>query len=480
MTSPSPTRRWVVLALLASASFMTILDSTIVITALPSIGSELGLSDTALSWVATGYVVAYGGLLLFSGRLADLLGRRRMFVIGNVLWILASLTCGLASSGEILIAGRVAQGVAAAVIGPAALSLVMITFPDGPDRNKALGILGGLGGIGATAGLLLGGVITNAVGWPGIFLVNLPVGVAVLVLTPMLLPRGRVGVRTGRFDVLGAITVTAAAALLVFAITAVPEYGFADGRTIAFFVAAVIAAGLFVLVEGRVADPLVPFRVLRSRKLVGGNLVIFAAGMSVDGILITLTSLVQGVLGWSALQFGLLAAGMTVMSVVGVMIGQRAVSAAGLRPVAVAGGSLLGLGCLLLAFAPAVDPLLGLLIPGLFVFGAGMGAAFVAGQVAALTGAAEADSGLAAGLADTSFSLGSGVGVAITVSVLAARVGPAGSPSVAVLTEAHRLGFGVAAIFAAVGVVAALILLRRSGDESGEVVPDDRVAAATE
>lgn len=476
MTTTSTTRRWQVLTLVASAFFMTILDSTIVITALPSIGADLGLHDTGLQWVVTGYVVAYGGLLLFSGRLADLLGRRQLFVIGNLLWILASATCGLASTGEILIAGRVAQGVAAAIIAPAALSLLMITFPDGPERNKALGIWGGLGGIGATAGLLLGGVITNAAGWPWIFFVNIPVGLAVLIFTPKLLPPSQARIQSGRFDVLGAITVTSAAAMLVFAITAVPEYGFADGRTIGFFLAAVVATVLFVVVEQRVAEPLVPFRVLRSRVLVGGNLVIFAAGMAVDGMLITLTSFVQGVLGWSAMQFGLLAAAMTVMSVIGVMIGQRAVSARGLRTVALAGGVLLGAGCLLLAFAPTVDQLLGLLVAGMLIFGAGMGGAFVAGQVAALSGAAEADSGLAAGLADTSFSLGSGVGVAITVSVLAGYLGTATTPSVAELTMAHRLGFAVAAVFACAGVVAALTLLGRSR-KAGPVVPIEQVPA---
>lgn len=470
MTTTSTTRRWQVLTLLASAFFMTVLDSTIVVTALPSIGADLGLPSTELQWVVTGYVVAFGGLLLFSGRLADLLGRRLMFVIGNVLWILSSATCGLAGTGEILIAGRVMQGVAAAVIAPAALSLLMVTFPDGPERNKALGIWGGLGGVGATAGLLLGGVITNAAGWPWIFFVNIPVGLVVLALSPRLLQPSKANVQSGRFDVLGAITVTAAAALLVFAITTIPEHGF-GGRTIAFFVAAVVAAGLFVVVERRVAAPLVPFRVLRSRVLVGGNLVIFAAGMAVDGMLITLTSFVQGVLGWSSLQFGLLAAAMTVMSVVGVMVGQRAVSTRGLRPVAVIGGAMLGIGCLLLAFAPTVDVMLSLLVAGMLVFGAGMGAAFVAGQVAALTGAPESDSGLAAGLADTSFSLGSGVGVAIAVSVLAGYAGTVATPSLAALTMAHRLGFGVAAIFAVAGVVAALVLLRRPRTDVDAAAP---------
>jgi MFS family permease len=359
-TAPDP-RRWRILTLLAAASFMTILDSTIVVTALPSIGPDLGLTNSGLRWIVIGYVLAYGGLLLFLGRSADLLGRKRMFVAGNALWALSSLMCGVAGAGEILIAGRIVQGVAAAIIAPAALSIVMITFPDGPERNKAFGIWGGLGGVGATAGLLLGGVITDGIGWPWIFFINIPVGLAVLAIAPLMLKESRVADHAQKFDVAGAITVTAALGLLVYVITSIPAYGM-TARTLGLLLAAAALSGLFVVIENRSATPLVPFQALRSRLLIGGNLLILTAGMTVDGMLITLTSYVQQVLGWSAMQFGLLAAIMTVTSVAGVMYGQHAVTRHGIRPVAVTGAALLTGGCLLLtmvqagAFSPGAWP----------------------------------------------------------------------------------------------------------------------------
>jgi EmrB/QacA subfamily drug resistance transporter len=438
---------------------MTILDSTIVVTALPSIGPDLGLTNSGLRWIVIGYVLAYGGLLLFLGRSADLLGRKRMFVAGNALWALSSLMCGVAGAGEILIAGRIVQGVAAAIIAPAALSIVMITFPDGPERNKAFGIWGGLGGVGATAGLLLGGVITDGIGWPWIFFINIPVGLAVLAIAPLMLKESRVADHAQKFDVAGAITVTAALGLLVYVITSIPAYGM-TARTLGLLLAAAALSGLFVVIENRSATPLVPFQALRSRLLIGGNLLILTAGMTVDGMLITLTSYVQQVLGWSAMQFGLLAAIMTVTSVAGVMYGQHAVTRHGIRPVAVTGAALLTGGCLLLTMVQAGGTQIGLMVAGLLVFGAGMGAAFVGAQIAALTDVAGDNSGLAAALTDTSFNIGTGLGVAIATSVALAHTGTGGAVSLDRLTEGYRMGFGAAVAFAAVGVIAALVILR--------------------
>ncbi|WP_129667740.1 MFS transporter [Phytoactinopolyspora endophytica] len=474
MTINPASHRWRVLTLLAAAYFMTILDSTIVVTALPSIGSDLGLEGTGLQWIVTGYVLAYGGLLLFWGRTADLLGRKRLFMAGNGLWVLSSLLCGIAQAGEILIAGRVLQGVAAAIIAPAALSIVMTTFPEGAARNKALGIWGGLGGLGATAGLLLGGVITDGIGWPWVFFVNIPIGMVVLALSPAMLPESRRPGRERNFDAAGAVTVTAALGLLVYAITAIPEAGMTSGRTLGLLTGVVALAGLFVIIETRSAAPLVPFRALRSRVLIGGNVLIFTAGMAVDGLLVTLTSYVQRVLGWSAMQFGLLAAVMTVTSIVGVMYGQHAVSKRGVRPVAAAGAALLGLSGLMLTFVRA-DGSVSLMIAALLIFGAGLGAAFVSSQIAALTGVAEANSGLAAGLADTSFNIGSGLGVAITTSVAFAYTEAAGGPTPDGLTEGYQMAFGVTVVIAALGVIATLALLRRSAKpvSGGDDVGDD-------
>lgn len=460
-TTRSLRRPWLALALLATAFFMTILQSTIVITALPNIGRDLGLDGAGLTWVVTAYVLVGSGLLLFCGRAADLLGRRRVFLAGNALWVVSSLACGLAWSAEVLIAARAVQGLAAAVVAPSALSILMVTFPEGRERNKALGIWGGLGGVGATAGLLFGGVITEGLGWPWIFFVNIPVGAAVLAIAPALLGESRVVERPRSFDAAGAVTVTAALTVLVFAIVTVAEVGWVSWRTLGLFGAVIALATLFVGVENRSVAPLVPFRALRSRVLVGGNLLILAAGMSVDGMLITLTSYVQRVLGWSALEFGGAAAVMTVTSVGCVAVGQHAVSVFGPRPVAIAGTVVLGAACLLLTLTTTVGGSPAAMFAALVIFGVGLGGAFVSAQIAALTGVAEENSGLAAGLVNTSFDFGAALGVAICSSVALARTAAVGGPELLALTDGYRAGFGAAGVFAVLGLVAALALFSR-------------------
>ena len=430
-------RRWYVLALLGLAFLMTTLDSTILIAALPSITSGLGLRPATAQWVLIAYAIPFSGLLLLCGRAADLFGRRRMFLTGVALRISAAVLCGLAGSGGALIAGRLLQGLSAGIIAPAALSMVTTAFPEGPERNKALGIWGGLGGVGATAGLLLGGFITDAYGWQMVFFLNVPVCVLVLAVAPALLTESR-GAPVRSFDLAGAAAITAALALLILAVVSVPMAGWLSVRTLGGLAGAAVLAGVFVLVEARSAAPLVPPRIRRSRSLVGGNLLIVTAGMCVDGMLVTLTSYVQRVLGWSAGQFGLLAAVMTVTSVAGLMIAQRLITRLGVRPVAIAGGLCLAVAALLLS--PGSP---GLLAAGLVVFGAGMGGAFVAAQIAAFTGVAEEDSGLAAGLVDTSFSMGCALGVAICTSV--ALAGDAAG---------YRAAFAVVALFALAGLPA--------------------------
>ena len=454
--------RWHVLALLGTAFFMTILDGTSLLSALPSIERDLGLHGPAIQWTVTVYALAFSGLLLLFGRAADLLGRRKVFLAGMVLRVLSSLLCGLAPSLEILVAARALQGISAAIIAPAALSMVMNAFAEGPERNKALGIWGGLGGFGATAGLLLGGLITDTLGWQWVFWVNIPVGVTILLLAPVLLRERRTHIRG--FDLAGALTITPALVLLVYVISRVPSEGW-DGSLLA---AAAVLVALFVVIERRSAAPLLPFRLLRSRVLVGGNLLLLIAGLVVDGMLITLTSHVQQVLGWSAVQFGLAAAVMTVTSVVGALFSQRVVTRLGIRQVAASGTVLLGVACLLLTRISA-DGSLGLLLLALLVFGAGMGTAAVCSQIAALTSVVERDSGLAAGLADTSFAIGTALGVAICSSVATASASTIGGPVTFALTSGHRTAFATAAIFAAIGLFVALTLLgkRPSHSEAG-------------
>jgi MFS family permease len=431
-----------VLALLGAAFFMTILDGTSLLTALPSIENDLHLGGPAIQWTVTAYALAFSGPLLLFGRAADLLGRRRMFLTGMALRVLASLLCGLAPSAGILVAGRALQGVSAAIIAPAALSMVMNTFAEGAERNRALAIWGGLGGIGATAGLLLGGIITETLGWPWVFWINLPVGLTVLCVAPAVLRESRAPIRGRPFDVAGAVTVTLAMALLVYAITEPPS----PIRTTVPLVAGLAMAALFVLVEKRSAAPLVPLRALRSRVLIGGNLVVLSAGMTVDGMLVTLTAYAQQVLGWSAMRFGLVAAAMTVSAVAGGLASQRPATRLGVRRVAAVGTVLLAVACALLTRVSPGGSVV-LVLTALPVFGAGMGAAAVCGQIAALTGVAERDSGLAAGLADTSFAVGTALGVAVCGSVA--------------ITAGAGTAFAAAGLFACLGLAATLTLLTR-------------------
>jgi EmrB/QacA subfamily drug resistance transporter len=465
VTQPDP-RRWKALALLGTAFFMVILDSTIVYVALPKIQQDLGLAASGVQWVVSAYLLSFGGFLLLGGRLADLLGRRRMFMIGAGLFAASSLTCGLAWSGPVLIGSRVVQGISAAIMAPTALSLLTTTFQDGPERNKALGIWGGIGGVGATAGLLLGGPITQGLGWEWIFFVNVPVGLSVVVLSPVLLRESRDRDRPRTFDVAGAATITASLLFLVSAITGGPQAGWRSARTIVLLGASAALFGLSLLIERRSSAPLVPLRVLRSPTLVGGNVVLLVAGMSVDGVLFLLTLYAQEVLGYSTVQFGLMTATMTVMSVVGAYGGQAAVTRIGFRLVAATGMVLVGVACLLLTQISVHGSFQDDLLLALLIFGAGLGSAFVASQIAALEGVAEHESGLAAGLVDTSFSMGGALGLAVLSTVAVARTNEMlleGSQPQLAMTEGFRSAFVVALVFPCAGLVASLLLLGRRG-----------------
>ena len=455
-------RRWLALTVVAAAFFMGVLDSTSVFTALPSIADDLEFSAAGLQWVVTAYGVTVGGLMLFGGRLADLLGRRRVFMAAVAVFAAASLLCGLAWSAEVLVAARTLQGVGAAVLTPAGLSLLMTVFPEGPDRHRALGVWGGLGGVGATAGLLLGGVLTDGPGWSWIFFVNVPVCLLVLVLSPALLPENRDRDVPRRFDLPGAVTVTAALALFVLAMFDAAESGRPTARTALLLAAALALGALFVRIEARSPAPLVPLRIFRSRTLVGGNLVVLVAGIAVDGMLILVTLYAQQVLGFSALQFGLAVAVMTVASAGSVAVGQHLVTRAGSGPVALGGMVVLGAALLLLSGVSADGTFAGDLLAGLLVFGLGMGAAFVSSQIAALAGVAPAEAGLASGLEETSFTIGSTLGVAALTAVAVARAGDlaaGGADPLAALTAGARTGFLVAAAVTALGALAAIALL---------------------
>ena len=474
---PIDPRRWRALALLGTAFFMVILDGTIVVTALPVIGHELALSTGGLQWVISAYLICFGGFLLLGGRTADLLGRRRVFMVGVALFVASSLACGLAPGAEVLIAARIIQGISAAVMAPTALSLLMTVFPEGPERNKALGIWGGIGGVGATAGLLIGGPITDALGWEWIFFINVPVGLVLLALTPRLLPESVDADCVRCFDVAGAVTVSAGVLALVLAIAEAPDAGWGSLQTIGLLAGSVALLAAFVRIEAHSPGPLVPLRIFRSRFLVGGNLVLLTVGMCVDGMLVIATLYAQNVLGYSTIQFGLMTAVLTVMSVVGAYTAQGIVGRVGSRPVALAGMTLIGGACVLFTQVSVNGSYLDDLFVGFLLFGPGLGAAFVASQIASLTGVAEQESGLAAGLVDSAFNVGSALGIAIVTTVAVARtedVLAGGGAELGAITEGFQSAFVVAVGFAIVGALVALLFLRPGS--TAEAAPAPAVA----
>jgi EmrB/QacA subfamily drug resistance transporter len=467
--APTPAldpRRWWVLALLCGAFLMVLLDSTIVIVALPSIQADLAFSEQGLQWVLSAYAITVAGLLLLGGRAADLLGRRRVFMVGIAFFTAASLFCGLAGSPAALLAGRAVQGVGAAIMTPTALSIVSTTFPEGSERNKALGIWGGMGGIGASAGWLIGGPLVDGPGWEWIFFINIPLGLAALALSPVLLHESRAALSRRSYDPAGAVTITGALVLLVYAVVEAPDAGWGDVGTILLFAGSAVLLSAFALIESRHRAPLVPLRVLRSRTLVGANLVMLLFGTAAYGVPFILTLYAQQVLGYSAVKFGLGTAVLAVMVAVGSVVGQGIVLRAGFRAVAAAGMALIGAGSLLLTQVSVGGSYFGDIFFGLLVCGAGIGLAFVTATVAALAGVAEHEAGLASGLSNTALQIGAALGVAIVTSVAVSRsedflAANEGANQLVVLNEGFQAAFLACVVLAGIGMALALVLLGR-------------------
>jgi EmrB/QacA subfamily drug resistance transporter len=458
-TQPDP-RRWLALTLLCVAFFMVILDAQIVILGLPSIEADLGLSADGGQWVMSAYLLSFGGLLLLGGRSADLLGRRRMFMIGTALFLVSSLACGLAWSGGALIAARVVQGISAAIMAPTALSILMNTFEEGPERNKALGIWSAVGGVGATAALLIGGPLTDGPGWEWIFYINVPVALGLIALSPRLLRESRERGAEPIYDVAGAATITSALVLLVYAVVEAPDAGWGDPQTIGLLSASALLVAVFAAVERRSASPLVPLRIFGSRTLVGGNLALLMLGMTAWGMSLTLSLYAQQVLGYSAVEFGLGTAVMTVGAVIGSTTGQAIVTRVGPGAVASAGFLLTGAGLLLLTQVSVDGSYFGDIFFGLLIFGPGLGATFVAASVATLAGVPERESGLASGLNNAAFQIGGALGAAVVTTVAVSQA--AGPDPLSALTEGFQSAFAAAIVFPALGLISAIFLLRKA------------------
>jgi EmrB/QacA subfamily drug resistance transporter len=476
-------RRWWALALLCGAFFMVLLDGTITIVALPSIGTDLGFFKQDLQWVLSAYALTFGGLLLLGGRAADLLGRRRVFMAGVLLFTASSLMCGLAWAPAALLAARVVQGAGAAIMTPTALSIISTTFTEGSERNKALGIWGALGGVGATTAWLIGGPLVDGPGWRWIFFINVPIGLTALSLSPALLRESRGSLARRSYDPAGALTITGALVLLVYAVVEAPDAGWGDVRTILPLAGSAVLITAFALIESRHHAPLVPLRIFRSRALAGADAVTVLIGTVAVGMPFVLTLYAQQVLGYSALRFGVSSVVLAVGATAGAIAGQAAVLKAGFRSVAATGMALMGAGSLVLTQVSVHGSYFPDIFFGLLLSGLGIGLAFVTATVAALTGVAEHEAGLASGLSNTALQIGTALGVAIVTTVAVSRsqdylAANNGADPLAALTEGYRSAFLACAVLAGIGLALALLLPGRPGKAAREL-PEPVLATST-
>src|SRR3954469_7888129 len=455
--------RWLALYVLCLGDLMIVLDATIVNVALPSIRADLGFTEESLAWVVNAYLLTFGGFLLLGGRLGDLFGHRRLFLGGITLFTLASLACGLSTTQHLLIAARAVQGLGGAVVSAVALSLLLVLFQERGERTKAMGFFGFVMAGGGSIGVLLGGVLTDVLSWHWIFLVNIPVGIAVLALSLPLLPADaeREGAR-GPVDVAGAVTVTAALMLAVYAIVNGNGNGWLSGETLGLLGAAVVLFGLFVLIESRVAAPLMPLAILKLRNIWASNVIgiLWAAGMFAFFFLSALY--LQLVLGYSPLQVGLafLPANI-IMGVFSLGISAKLVMRFGIKPPLVAGFGLASASLLLFARAPVDGSFAVDVLPAMILIGFGAGMAFNPVLLAAMSDVKQEDSGLASGVVNTAFMMGGALGLAVLASLAVWRAGGLGGASdLGALTSGYHLAFVVGAIFTAGAAVIGATLLR--------------------
>jgi EmrB/QacA subfamily drug resistance transporter len=426
-------------------------------------------------------MLTFGTLLLLGGRIADVIGRRRMLLAGVGLFTLASLACGLASSTAVLIAARAIQGVGAAAMTPAALSILMRTFPEGAERNKAIGAWGAAGGIGATAAWIIGGPLIDGPGWAWVFWINVPIGVAIAALAIGLLPESRDTTARRKFDLAGALSITAAVGALVYAIVDAPTAGWGSGQTIALLAASLVLFAVFFAIEQRAAEPLVPRRFARARTLLAANVGLAFAGASIYGMVFVVSLYGQQVLGYSALKMGFAGFVLPLGASVGAMTGQALVTRRGPRPVAMIGMTGLAIGFVLLQRMPVHGHYLWDLLPPLLLFGAALGFAFTSFSIATLEGVAGEDAGLASGLNNTFENVGGALGTAIMGTVAATRTGDllhTGAGQLFALNGGFQLAFAVAITFPLLGLMASFFIRRARAPVT--ITPLERATVAFE
>src|SRR5690242_12870194 len=467
-------RRWLALAVIVAAQFMVVLDVAIVNVALPSIKTDLGFSQESLQWVITAYAIFFGGVLLLGGRLADLLGRRRLFMVGLLIFTVFSLLDGLAWSEGSLIVFRSLQGLGAALLSPAALSILTTTFQEGRERNLALGIWGAASGSGGAAGVLLGGALTSTLSWSWIFFINIPVGLLVLGVTPFLLRESRADLQHRTFDFAGAASITAGLMVLVYAMTRATQHGWLTTETIGLLASSAALVVAFVVIELRSKAPLLPMRIFRLRTLTASNITGLLMGAAVFSQFFLLTLYMQQVLHYSALKTGVAYIALTLTIIAFSAVSQMLVTRIGIRRVLPAGLVFSAVALVLFARLPVHGSYFSDLFPAFILSGIGLALAFVPISIGGLTGVTQADAGIASGLINTTQQIGGAIGVAVATTIATtftiryvdvhAGATPLGG---AALTHGFAIAFYVLAAIAALGAVAAAVLV-----ESDPAVPE--------
>jgi EmrB/QacA subfamily drug resistance transporter len=454
--------RWLALYLLCFGDLLIVLDSTIVNVALPSIQADLGFSEASLAWVVNAYLLTFGGFLLLGGRLSDLFGRRRLFLLGLALFTLTSLACGLAGSQEFLVVARAVQGFGGAIVSVVALSLIMTIFTDPAERAKAMGIFGFVLSGGGTAGVLLGGVLTDLFAWNWIFLVNLPIGIGVFLFSLSLLPDDKGDADDRRVDVTGAVAVTAAVMLGTYAIINGNDNGWTSGETLGLLAGALALLAIFIIVESRVRSPLMPLGLFRLRNIRVANVVGALMAAAMFGWFFLVALYLQLVLGYSPLEVGLAFLPTTlVMGFESIAVSDRLVMRFGIKPPLVVGLTFFAIGLLWFTQAPVDGEFVADVLPGMILMGIGAGITFNPLLLAAMGDAEPSEAGLASGIVNTAFMMGGALGLAVLVSVADSRTDSlrgGGDGPLEALTGGYHAAFFVAAAFAAVGALLGLLL----------------------
>src|ERR671915_2040114 len=465
-------RRWKALALLSLAQFLVIMDTSIIGVALPAIQQQFGFSQSDLQWIFSAYVIVFGALLLLGGRVSDIIGQRRIFVIGFAILTAASVLAGLAPNGTILIAARALQGVGAALIAPSALSMVMNLFTIPSERNKAMGFWGAAAPAGGTAGVFLGGILTAYVDWSWVFLINVPIGIAVLALSGILLPKDENKKHTGRVDYPGALSITGALVLLVYAIVTANDAGWSSLQTVSLLLTSAGLLGAFIMIQKRSRDPLIPPRIFRTTNLLASNIVMALLGAAWIPMWFFLNLYLQQVQGYGAFESGLALLPMTA-AIMALMIGasSRLIRRLGVKHSLIAGLGLLAVAMLMFVATPSTDGSFAThVLPASLIAAGGMSLAYIPALMSAVSHARKEESGLASGIVNTSYQIGSALGLAIVVAIASAQTlldENNGVGSINALNNGYHLAFTIAAIVAAIAAIVGYVAIREP-NSSGE------------